>query len=229
MSPEPAIDPGQKPPSRPLLPFEGSQEPISRPRGISREAATVCVTDAGRGQAYLVAAGVGGHTAAQSAAAAYEEIARELKKRHLHILHERVFGSSAVWPTVSSVRRRVLQSQGLEADGPLTYVQGQPPWGKGLSGVIIRAVKKRQPRDRIWTIRHRGWPVGRGWQRHGHTTLILQNLQGLSSGNHDWNHPPLQARRLLAQANRILKEQGATFRDVVRTWFYLSRHSFLVP
>jgi enamine deaminase RidA (YjgF/YER057c/UK114 family) len=110
----------------------------------------------------------------------------------------------------------------LEADGPLTYIQGQPPWGKGLSGVIIRAVQKCESTDRIWTIRHQGWPVGRGWLRQGHTTLILQNLQGLSSGNNGWNLPPLQARRLLTTANRILREQGATYRDVVRTWFYLA-------
>jgi hypothetical protein len=222
MSPEPASDPRQKAPSRPLLSFEGGQKPVSSPRGISQAAATVCVTEAGRGQAYLVAAGAWGHTAAQSAAAAYEEIAGELKKRELQILHERVFGSLAAWPTVRSLRRRIFQSQGLEVDGPLTYIQGHPPWGKGLSGVIIRAVKKRRPSDRIWTIRHQGWPVGRGWQRQGHTTLILQNLQGLNPGSNGWNLPPLQARRLLAAANRILREQGATYRDVVRTWFYLS-------
>jgi enamine deaminase RidA (YjgF/YER057c/UK114 family) len=217
-----AINPRQKAPSPPLLCFEGGPNPAPSPRGISQAAAMVCVTEAGRGQAYLVAAGAWGHKAAQTAGAVYEEIARELRKRDLQILHERVFGSLAVWPTVRSVRRRVLQSRGLEADGPLTYIQGQPPWGKGLSGVIIRAVKKRRPRDRIWTIRHHGWPVGRGWQRQGHTTLILQNLQGLSPGGNGGGRPALQARRLLTQANRILREQGATYRDVVRTWFYLT-------
>ncbi len=222
MSPEPAIDPGQKPRSRPLLRFEGDQKPISSPRGVSQTAATIYVTEAGRAQAYLVAAGARGHNAAHSAAAAYEQIARELKERHLQILHERVFGSSAVWPTVRSVRRRVLQSRDLDADGPLTYIQGQPPWGKGLSGVIIRAVRKRQPTDQIWTIRHQGWPVGRGWQRQGHTTLILQNLQGMGLGGNGWDRPVVQARQLLALANRILREQGASYRDVVRTWFYLS-------
>lgn len=217
-----ATNPRQKASSPPLLCFEGGPKPVPSPRGISQPAAAVCVTEAGRGQAYLVAAGAWGHKAPQSAAAAYEQIAQELRKRDLQILHERVFGSLAVWPTVRSVRRRVLQSRGLEADGPLTYVQGQPPWGKGLSGVIIRAVQKCESTDRIWTIRHHGWPGGRGWQRQGHTTLILQNLQGLSPGSNGGDRPALQARRLLAQANRLLREQGATYRDVVRTWFYLA-------
>jgi hypothetical protein len=63
--------------------------------------------------------------------------------------------------------------------------------------------------------------LGRGWQRQGHTTLILQNLQGLSPRSNGWNYPPLQTRRLLASASRILGEQGASYRDVARTWFYL--------
>ena len=64
--------------------------------------------------------------------------------------------------------------------------------------------------------------MGRGWQRHGHTTLILQNLQGMGLGGNGWDRPAVQARQLLALANRILREQGASYRDVVRTWFYLS-------
>ena len=222
MFPHPNPLPEEKAGSRALLRMAGRRNSSSRLHRFSQSAAKVTVTEAGPGQAYLVATGGWGHKVGQSAAAAYQDIARELKERQLHILHERVFGSLAAWPTVRSLRRHIFQSQGLKADGPLTYVQGHPPWGKGLSGVIIRAVRKHRPGDRIWTIRHRGWPVGRGWQRQGHTTLILQNLQGLSPGSNGWNRPSLQARRLLETANRILREQGATYRDVVRTWFYLS-------
>jgi enamine deaminase RidA (YjgF/YER057c/UK114 family) len=222
MFPNPDPLPEKKGASRALLRVADRQNFLSDPVRLSQSAAQVTVTEAGPGQAYLVGAAGWGQKAAQSAAAAYEGIARELKERQLHILHERVFGSLAAWPTVRLLRRRIFQSLGLKADGPLTYVQGQPPWGKGFSGVVIRAVKKRHPSDRIWTIRYYGWPVGRGWQRQGHTTLILHNLQGLSPGSNGWNRPPLQARRLLTRANRILREQGATYRDVVRTWFYLS-------
>ena len=42
----------------------------------------------------------------------------------------------------------------------MTYIQGHPPWGEGLAGVIIRAVSCRQPQDEVWTIRDQGKPVG---------------------------------------------------------------------
>lgn len=195
--------------------------PLSRsvPHG---PAISLYVTEAGRGQVYLVAAGKWGHNTTRTAAAAYGQIAQVLKERQLEIVQERVFGSLAVWPTVRSVRSQVFQCQGLDPAGPLTFVQGQPPWGMGLSGIIIRAVQRREPNDQIWTIRYRGRPVGRGWRRKGHATLILQNLQGLSPGANGLNSPPLQTRRMLEQANLILKENGATYRNVMRTWFYLS-------
>lgn len=222
MFPDPPTFLLPKAPSTPFLSPSGEQGPIKSPRSVHRQpAATVYVTEAGPGQAYLVAAGSPWHPDAQTAKTAYGLIARELKERHLQIVQERAFGSLSVWPIVRSVRRRIFRSLGLKPGGPITYIQGRPPWGKGLGGIIIRAVKKREPADRVWTIRHQGWPVGRGWQRQGRITLILQNFQGLSPGINSWNRPSHQARRILDQANRILNEQGATYSDVVRTWFYL--------
>jgi enamine deaminase RidA (YjgF/YER057c/UK114 family) len=209
--------------SSPFLSFESRKDPVKGQGFIHRQtAATVYVSDTGQGEAYLVAAGAWDHDAAQTAAAAYGQMAQVLKEGQLEIVQERVFGSLAVWPIIRSVRNRMFQTQGLEPAGPLTFIQGRPPWGQGLSGIVIRAAHRGKPCDGVWTIKHRGRPVGRGWRRQGHTSLILQNLQGLSPGSNGWNHPPHQVRRLLAQANHILNEQGAAYRDVVRTWFYLN-------
>jgi enamine deaminase RidA (YjgF/YER057c/UK114 family) len=195
-----------------------SDPPAARVRIYRQPAATLYVTQAGQGQAYLVAAGRQGHDAASSTAAAYGQITQALEENNLEIVQERIFGSLEAWPVVRAVRERVCQSRGLNPEGPLTYVQGRPPWGEGLSGVIIRAVARGAP---IWTIEHGGRPVGRGWQRHGHTYLILQNLQGLDPGAGRGTPPILQARLLLERAAAILEQQGSTYQDTVRTWFYL--------
>ncbi len=200
------------------LPFLSFEPPGERMRIYRQPSATLYVTQTGQGQAYLVAAGHQGHDAAPSTAAAYGQIAQALKENNLEIVQERVFGSLGAWPAVRTVRERVCQSRGLNPEGPFTYVQGRPPWGEGLSGVIIRAVTNRTP---TWTIEHGGRPVGRGWRCHGQTYLVLQNLQGLDPGANPGTSPRLQAWRMIKRAAAILEQQGSTYQDTVRTWFYL--------
>jgi enamine deaminase RidA (YjgF/YER057c/UK114 family) len=186
------------------------------------EAVKVVLNKTGPGQAFLVASPRWGADAAPAARAAYGEIGRVLQEQGLNIVHERLFGSLAVKPAVLAARDAALCAGDIPVDGPITYIQGQPPWGEGLAGVIIRAVRGRHPQDRVWTIRDQGQPVGRGWRQGDATFLVLQNLQGLAPNGNGANAPPHQARRLIQRAARLLAAQGASYRDVVRTWFYLS-------
>ncbi len=179
------------------------------------------LSQAGEGQAFLVAAARWGADPAQAAQVAYAQIAAVLRARGLVMVHERIFGSLAVRPTVLARRAQALQAEGLSPEGPLTYIQGHPPWGPGFAGVIIQAVARVAPGDKVWTIESGGRPLGRVWRRRGATFLVLQNLHGLAPGPARRNTPPLQARRLLKGAAQVLKAQGASFRDVIHTWFYL--------
>ena len=104
------------------------------------DAVRLVVTEAGPGQAYLVASPRWGADAASASQAAYNEIGRVLQDRGLAIVHERLFGSLTVKPAVMAARYAALGTRNFPADGPLTYVQGHPPGGEGLAGVIIRAV-----------------------------------------------------------------------------------------
>ena len=174
---------------------------------------------AGEGQVFMVAQPLWGADAAEAAQAAYDEIARVLQDQGLTIVHERLFGSLKAKPAIMSARDAAFRAGNLPGDGPVTYIQGQPPWGEGLAGVIIRAVSCRHPQDEVWTIREQGRAVGRGWRRQGATFLLLQNIQGLD--HQGVNTPFIQTRRMLQRAARLLETQGASYRDVVRTWFYL--------
>jgi enamine deaminase RidA (YjgF/YER057c/UK114 family) len=64
--------------------------------------------------------------------------------------------------------------------------------------------------------------MGRGWRRQDTTFLLLQNIQGLVIGPQEVNTRPLQVKRLIRRAADILECQGASYRDVARTWFYLA-------
>jgi enamine deaminase RidA (YjgF/YER057c/UK114 family) len=95
---------------------------------------------------------------------------------------------------------------------------GTPPWGEGFAGVIIQVVAG----GAVWTIEDEGKKVGTGWRRGDATFLVLQNIQGLTPNGNGADGRPYQTRRLIQRAAHLLKAQGASYRDVVRTWFYLS-------
>jgi enamine deaminase RidA (YjgF/YER057c/UK114 family) len=177
---------------------------------------------AGQGQAFLVAQVRWGADVAQAAQAAYGEIARILQDQGLTIVQERLFGSLAVMPAVLASRNAAFRARNLSADGPFTYIQGHPPWGEAFAGAIIRAVPCLDPADKVWTISNPGKAVGRGWRCQDTTFLLLQDIQGLALGPQQVNTLSLQAKRMIQRAAGILESQGASFCDVVRTWFYLS-------
>ncbi len=207
----------------PGLPFDNRQTGRLGSRTVwEHEGVRIHSTNAGPGQSFLVAQVAWGADARLAAEAAYREIARQLRDQGLTMVHERLFGSLSVKPTVLAARAAALRAGNISPGGPITYIQGHPPWGEGLAGVIIQAVALLDPTDAVWTIRDRGQTVGRGWRRRGATFLLLQNIQGLLPGPAEVNSRPLQAKRLIRRASAILEAQGASFHDVARTWFYLA-------
>jgi enamine deaminase RidA (YjgF/YER057c/UK114 family) len=176
------------------------------------------VKEAGEGRAFIVASLKSPADAREAASLSYTQIAEVLSERGMVGVHERIFGSLSVEHDVMSARRQAFTSFGISPENPVTYIEGNPPWGKGLAGVIIHAVKK----DEVWTIMDSGVPCGRGWRLNSVTHLLLQNIQAFHSRTPYHTSTSLQARLMIDRAERILRENGASFKDVVRTWFYLS-------
>jgi enamine deaminase RidA (YjgF/YER057c/UK114 family) len=171
--------------------------------------------EAGEGQVFLVASVAGAEGTAAAVRGVYSCIAETLVERRMTIVHERIFGSLQAEAAVLREREIELFGQQVSSDGPITYVAADPPWGEGLSGVIIHAVSLDNVDD-VWTIMDGDSPCGRGWRRNGATYLQLQNIQG-QTGNR-----PEQVRAILERAEGILRRNGASYKDVARTWFYLS-------
>ena len=183
---------------------------------------TLNLTEAGNGQAFLVAAAHHNTAAPLAAAEAYAQIGDVLSEKGMHIVQERIFGSLGVEEEVKAARTSAFQARDIPTDTPLTYIEGNPPWGMGFAGMIIRAVAVSKPGDQVWTMRDEGQPCGRGWRRNGVTFIILQNIQGIEKGPARINTPAMQAHRMIGRAEQILQTQGLSFREVIRTWFYLA-------
>jgi len=187
-----------------------------------KEQVLLHISGAGDGQAFFAASVRGETGAAYAADAVYSLIAEALQERQMEVVHERAFGSLEVEHIVKTVRKRIFQEHGIPHDTPVTYIQGNPPWGKGFAGVIIRAVACRERGDSIWTVKENGVPLGRGWQRKGLRFLILQNVHGLKDDTTLLGTRSVQTQRMFENAHRILMKQGASYHDVLRTWIYIS-------
>jgi enamine deaminase RidA (YjgF/YER057c/UK114 family) len=172
-------------------------------------------TEAGQGHAFFVASVSSEEDAAAAARIAYSMIADTLYDKHMTIVHERIFGSLESETMVLRERKDALFMRQVPAGGPVTYVAGDPPWGVGFSGVLIHAVSLENADD-VWTIMDGETPCGRGWRRSGSTYLMLQNIQGQAGSR------PGQVREMLDRAEGILRRNGASYKDVARTWLYLS-------
>lgn len=172
----------------------------------------------GGGHAFLVASMRSPVDAAQAAAESYIRIGEALREHHLEIVHERIFGSLSVETTVIDARHRALLTSGIPSGNPVTYIEGNPTSGKGIAGIIIHAVSA----DNVWTIMDGKNPCGRRWTHNGSTYLVLQNISGKHGSSNGNGTRHLEVRHMLDRAERILRENGASYRDVVRTWFYLS-------
>jgi len=152
----------------------------------------------------------------------YSRITEILSKTNTEIVHERLFGSNSVQAAVINTRKQVLKENGVNEDLPLTYIQGEPCWGPGFAGVQLRAIRLEPAAGDVWTIYDQGLPCGRGWKRNGATFLMLQNMHGWQTNQTTPNTREAQMNRMFERTNRVLQEQGASYRNVIRTWIYLS-------
>jgi len=190
---------------------------------VTKPKATLHFREAGSSQAFITASVASHRDPFQAAESVYSSIAAHLIEHGLEIVHERLFGSLSVEPPVMAARHRALQTYGYAVDNPITYVQGNPPWGDGFAGTIIHAVAPNDTDD-VWTIQDNGVACGRGWRRNGLTYLMLQNITG--AGREDLTLPlskPAQTRFMFERAERILRDNNASYKNVARTWLYLSK------
>ncbi len=158
--------------------------------------------------------------------ATYAEIYRRildiLVQEKMQIVHERLLGSNSFFPEIIKTRGNILHGKRISEDLPFTYIQGQPCWGDGFAGIQIRGVAPHEPGDKVWTIYDNGNACGRGWNRNGATFLMLHSIHDFKENPEHDDSREGQASRMFDQAERILREQSGSFRNVVRTWIFLA-------
>jgi enamine deaminase RidA (YjgF/YER057c/UK114 family) len=180
----------------------------------------VNLVPAGTGQFYLVASTSPGAHAERAAESIYRVIIDQLALNSAEVVHERVFGSLNVAAMVLGARQSLLADKCLTPVPP-TYIEGAPPWGTGLAGVMIQAVSPGATQSGIQTLDEQSRPVGRCWIRDGVQQLVFQGLDGIAPGAAPDGSVGAEIETLFDRIERQLDLHGATLGDVTRTWFYL--------
>jgi len=148
----------------------------------------------------------------------YGEAGALLRSMKMDIVQERIFARLCQKENILGVRSSVLQKIDETSSHELfSYVEGQPVFDGDFAGFILRVA----PREQVETIFDDGNPCGKKWFDANVQHVILQNLTGVKPTE----TPPgkeTQVKSMFYRADRILKALGGSYRNVVRTWFYLS-------
>jgi len=151
----------------------------------------------------------------------YKSIVGYVNQKKMNIVSDRIFGSTDFYSALVKARNNVLMENGSDTKLPFTYIEGQPCLGDGIAGLQISAISAEK-NNSITTIFENDTPVGRKWKRNGATFLMLQNLYDNRMDKEQTANREQQACRMFERAQKILKDNSASYHNVVRTWIYLA-------
>jgi enamine deaminase RidA (YjgF/YER057c/UK114 family) len=136
------------------------------------------------------------------------------------IIQERILGSIKFYKDIICKRADLLKMKGCDTDLPFTFIEGNPCWGEGLSGIQMSAISFSEADEKVWTIYDNKLPCGRGWKKNGATYLMLQNMYGIPSDSGKDNREE-QTASMFDRTQNILKDYSGSYKNVIRTWIYL--------
>jgi enamine deaminase RidA (YjgF/YER057c/UK114 family) len=173
---------------------------------------------------YVTGRPVSDSDAAVAAVEVFEAVANLLVSHGILPLQEKIYGLGRSHPLLLERRAKAFSDRGVVADWPLTILEGIPASGAHFAGVQLRGVTPRpEAGQRVETVVRQGRNVGREWIGPDFRELHLSAIDGDAGESSGLNAAPEQARRMFDAAAAVLSERGYSFRQVVRTWIYLSR------
>ena len=147
---------------------------------------------------------------------AYRAMDAALREAGTSVLQERVFGHRGVAPVVARARARATGGNDDAWAVPPTFIEGAPVGREGLAGIHIIAARAES--SRLVTDGER--VLGRVVEAPGARLVGLADL-GRFGGRPAARDCAGDARATIDAAEHALVNEGFSYRDVARTWFYL--------
>jgi enamine deaminase RidA (YjgF/YER057c/UK114 family) len=151
----------------------------------------------------------------------YKRISELLSASSSQIIHERCFAKVELHQQILKARASALGKHQIQIHTPVTFVEGESCFENTIAGIQIRALKPISDTS-IRTILDQGVPKGRTWNINGSTFYMLQSIDGGDTKNNEITSRKFQSEAMFRQAERLLRDHGAAYQDVVRTWIYIS-------
>lgn len=157
-------------------------------------------------------------------AAVFAWAASQLAAHGVEPIYEKIYGRRSRTATILEWRRAAYEAAGVAADTPFTFLEGKPLHDGDLAGIQIWGVIPRDtPRPLVQTFSFGANQNGRVFTGADCRLYYFPSLRGLAENGALPDDRHAQAVRLFDAAVAALKEQGLTYRQVVRTWIYLAR------
>ena len=146
----------------------------------------------------------------------YASLLNQLAAEGDVILHERAFGALSAAPAVVAARESVLRDRDIEAP-KLNYIDGSPTGRGVLAGIHLLAARPAGP---VRVLERNGQVIGRIVTTENAEMLALSDVASTVAGRGTLP-PAAETEAVLASAEEVLANEGWSFHDVIRTWFYL--------
>lgn len=175
---------------------------------------------------HLTATVVGGGVVERGHCAADDligQVAAEMAKRRIQPIQEKFYGRREVRHDVLKHRADAYQKHGLDADVPVTWLEGIPLDGSDFVGLQIWGIVSHGGEICVRTVENPVTGRGRAWTGRGFEMLHLPAVRGtLPNGTLPAGHTA-QSEQMFNNVELGLKAHGMAYTDVARTWIYVSR------
>jgi enamine deaminase RidA (YjgF/YER057c/UK114 family) len=190
---------------------------VTSPRPATRDAEVVSEASA-TGELTFLTWSAGAHGSLREATeGAYETILETLASQDAVVLQERVFGRAEAARRVLQTREEVWRRKGAPPAAVPTFVEGVPFGSRDLVGVHVIAARGQRGHGRL--LASHGQVCGRVVTTGTAEFLALSDVGRLVRGRA--LRSDAETREILRTALDLLANEGWTFGDVGRTWFYL--------
>ncbi len=151
----------------------------------------------------------------------YSRVAEFLSSVGAEVVQERCYAMTNTYAEISAARDEAYRKHGVESDGTLCFVGEMPCEPSSVAGIQVWAVQAKK-RPGVSPLVLEGQAVGREFTYqniHYVSVASLGPRKGLGEEHRLEDH----AKSMFDAANEILTTHGFTYRDVARTWIYLSK------